>query len=77
VPGGGTKTEVVRSALEDRAVPQNPEVGLQGRTIASAHGIALGQPHRDLLHSGVADILDDNDQPDRSIRDADVGVDPA
>ncbi|HZL51923.1 MAG TPA: hypothetical protein VFC37_13345, partial [Terracidiphilus sp.] len=58
------------------AAPNKPErcSGKFGSVRPSAR--ATAEPDRDLLRSGMADILDDDDQPEQSIRSSDVGVDP-
>ena len=50
-------------AVEDRAVPQDPEVGLQSGGGAAENGGTAGQADRGLLHPELARLLDDDDQP--------------
>jgi len=46
--------------VEDRTLPQNPEIRVQGRAVAATHRIALGESHRHLLRRRVADLLVDD-----------------
>ena len=49
--------------LEDRNVSQNLEVGLQGRRVEASHSRPTGEFNRCLLHSQLADFLDDDAEP--------------
>ena len=60
--GRGREAALVRHAVEDRDVPQGPEVGLPGRGGAAAHGRAPDQPARRPLHRRLARVLADDDR---------------
>ena len=66
--GGDREAALVRPALEDRGVPQDPEVGLPGGRGAAANRRAPGEADRGLLHPELAGVLDDDDQPLRAAR---------
>ena len=55
-------------AVEDRSVPQNPQIRLQGRGVEIKDRRTFGKPDLGLLHSKLARILDDDAQPFRSNR---------
>src|SRR6185312_5089241 len=51
-------------AMEDRGLPQDPEVGVQGGRFEPSDSAASDQPDRDVLHCELASLLDDHAQPD-------------
>lgn len=59
----GANAHLVRHAMEDRNVSQDFEIRLQGGRIQATDIGASGQPHIFLLYSGLANLLDDHDEP--------------
>lgn len=57
------EARLVRHALEDRDLPQDPEIRLQSRRGTAANCRAPREAHCCLLHPGLAGVLDDHDQP--------------
>ena len=57
---------MVRHALENRGLSQDPEIGLPGRTSAAANRRAAGQVARGVLHPELARVLVDDAQPDQA-----------
>jgi hypothetical protein len=53
---------MVCTALEDRNVPQNPEVRLQSRGIETANRRAIGQLEFSLLRLELENLLANDDQ---------------
>ena len=47
----------MRDAMEDRSLPQDPEIWLQSRGLQAPHGGSAGQLDGGLLHSQLASIL--------------------
>jgi hypothetical protein len=64
--GSDRKAALVRTPLEDRGLPQGPEVRLSGRGGTAADSRAPGEADRGVLHSKLAGVLDDDDQPSRA-----------
>ena len=64
--GSDRETRLVRDALEDRGVPQSTEVGLQSGRVPIENRGAAGEHDRDVLHPELADLLDDDDEPDNA-----------
>lgn len=63
---GHGKARLVCHVLEDRDVPQDPEVGVQGRGSTATYGRPAGQPHFRTLHPKLAHLLAHDDQPSSS-----------
>ena len=69
-PGGRREAALVRLEVEDRGVPQGPEIRLPGGRGAAEDGGAPGEADRGLLHPELAGVLDDDDRPLRPGRRA-------
>lgn len=52
--------------MENRGVPQDFEVGLQGRGVKAAHGGPTGQSYRRILRRKLAHLLDDDGTSSRA-----------
>jgi transposase-like protein len=74
-PSGRREAPLVRPAVEDRGVPQGPEIRLQGGRRAVEDGGAPGEADRGLLHPELAGLLDDDDRPVRPGCRAGLGPD--
>jgi hypothetical protein len=59
---GHREVGMVRVALENRGLPQDPQIGLQSRRIQTAHGGAAGEITVGLLPAGLAHFLADHDE---------------
>ena len=62
------KLEMVCFAMEDRGVPQDPQIGLQSRGIEAQDRPTSDQSGRGLLHPELAGLLDDDAQSVRPQR---------
>ena len=62
----GGEAPLVCHALEDRGLPQDPEIGLPRRTGSPADRREARQADRGLLHFELARLLVDDAQPDRT-----------
>ncbi len=58
------KLDLVRDALEDRGVPQDPQVRLQGGRVEAQNCGSSGQSDRALLHPQLARLLAHDAEPD-------------
>ena len=54
---------MVRTAVEDRDLSQDSEIWLQGGGVEATDGRAAREPIGSPLHSELANLLDDDDQP--------------
>src|SRR4051794_33343774 len=68
------EARLVWHALEDRALPQDPEIGVPGRGLAAADRRTPRETDRRSVHTQLVVVLDDDDEPRRSERFAVAGA---
>jgi len=73
--GGRRKAELVCHALEDRNLPQDTEVRLQSRRRQVTHRRTARESYRDPVPAQLANLLDDDAEPDQARGFASNGAD--